>query len=206
MDILNTILIITVVTFFSEVELKHENSTEAVTEEEIVISDNFVINKSMSKVIWSGKALGIFRHKGTVDFSRASLQVSNGRVSGGTFMVDLKSITPTDNKLNPKEGSKYEKLKQHLSSDEFFDVEHFPTASYNLDTIIENNAFGTLTLHGKSNAEKIENIILSKEGEMIKIMGDLEFNRKMYDVSWDSRMKEKILAEDIKVEVMLLGN
>jgi polyisoprenoid-binding protein YceI len=192
---------------FRQEVLPQDENVDIVSEEgKVMLSDSFTIDLSVSKVIWSGKALGIIKHEGTVDFTQASLQVSEGRVKGGTFIVDLTTITATDKNLNPMKGSKYEKLKQHLSSSEFFDVETYPTATFNLDTIIANSAFGKLTLRNHSHQEQVENILISSEGNAIAITGDLVFNRKKFDVSWDTRFKDGIMADDIKLKVMLYGN
>jgi len=44
-----------------------------------------------------------------------------------------------------------------------------------------------------------------KEGDMVKITGDLTFDRKKYDVSWDSPVKERVLSKDIKLKIELIG-
>lgn len=185
---------------------QQEVSAVSVSGDQVVLPDNFTIDLTMSKVIWSGKALGIFKHMGTVDFSNADLQITDGTVTGGTFVVDLNTITATDKNLNPKKGSKYEKLKQHLSSSEFFDVETYPNATFNLDTILLNRAIGLLTVRGRSQQEQVENIVISSEGGTFRIIGDLVFNRNAFDVCWDSRFKDGILADDIRLEIILIGN
>lgn len=174
-------------------------------QEEVVLNDSLTIDITRSKVIWKGKALGIFNHSGTVDFSLAALQISNGNVLGGDFIVDLTTMTATDKNLKPKAGPKYEKLKEHLSSPEVFDVAAFPTALFNLDTIIGNEGFGELTVRMYSHKEHIENISITKDGEKIAIWGDLTISRKSYDISLDSPFKDGILADDIKLKIMLIG-
>lgn len=175
-------------------------------DEKIIFGDSFTLDLSRSKVIWSGKALGFHNHKGTVYFTKASLKISHGKISGGIFVIDLNSITPTDRKLQPDERSGKEKLKRHLLSEEFFDAENYPIASFILDTISVNDASGILTVHGNSSRENVENIAVSKSGETIEIKGDMIFNRRKYGVAWNSKFKDRILSENILVEVILVGN
>jgi len=52
----------------------------------------------------------------------------------------------------------------------------------------------------------VENIMLTKEGDQIKITGDLVFDRKKYDVSWDSPVKDRVLLNDIVLKVELIGS
>ena len=106
----------------------------------------------------------------------------------------------------PEEGSTPEKLVGHLSSADFFDVENFPTAKFEITSVEGNTAKGMLTIRGISHEETVENIAMTKEGEKTKITADLVFDRKKYDVLWDSPMKEMLLSNDVKLTVELIGS
>jgi polyisoprenoid-binding protein YceI len=182
-----------------------ENINQKIFREEVILSDSFSIDLTLSKVIWQGKALGIIKHMGTVNFSSAILNITDNRVKSGHFIVDLKSIKVTDKKLDPKTDSKYEKLKQHLSSAEFFDVDNYPEAFFTLDSILGNKAFGDLKIQDNSHKELVDNIIVTKMGDKIVITGELAVSRKSYNVSWDSSFRNGIVADEIKLKVVLVG-
>lgn len=180
-------------------------SEKKVSEEKVVLKNDFIVDLDLSKVLWSGESLGMYKHEGTVNLSEANIIIQDGKISGGNFTADLTTITATDENFNPAEGYTKEKLKGHLMSADFFDVENYPEASFILNQLNETVADGTLTIRGHSHAEQVKNIAISRDGENVKITGEMVFNRKKYDVSWDYSMKDRILSEDIKLKIILVG-
>lgn len=207
MDFLKRILavILILISFIDPARGQEDERSVNLSENSVLLSDSFKVDLSLSKVHWKGKAMGIIKHEGTVDFTQANMQISNGRASGGIFIVDLTTITPTDKDLNPKEGPNMDKLKEHLSSPEFFDVESYPTATFVLDSLSGDQVFGMLTIRGHTLPERVENIVRTRDGENTKITGDLVINRKMHDVTWESRFQDWILSKHIKIRIILIG-
>ncbi|MCB0822960.1 MAG: YceI family protein [Bacteroidales bacterium] len=167
--------------------------------------ENVEINLADSRVAWKGEMLGVYSHTGTVGLTNSEINFSEGKISGGNFTVDLTSMIPTDNNYNPEEGSTPEKLVGHLSSPDFFDVENYPTATFEILSVDGNTAYGNLTVRGKTHEEKVENIEIKEDGDQVQITGELVFDRKKYDVSWDSPIKDRILSSDIEINVALAG-
>lgn len=163
------------------------------------------INPITSNVMWKGEMLGVYTHTGTLALYEADISIENGQITGGSFTVDMKSITPTDDNYNPEEGNTQEKLVGHLSSPDFFDVENFPTAKFVISDLTGTTANGILTVRGISHEEKVENVNLIENEGLVTISGELVFDRKKYDVAWDSPMKDMILSDDIVVSVELTG-
>jgi polyisoprenoid-binding protein YceI len=166
---------------------------------------NITIHADDSRVFWKGEMLGIYSHTGTVDLTSSDLKVDDGKLTGGSFTVDLSTMLPTDENYNPEEGSTPEKLVGHLSSPDFFDVENHPTATFVITSVEGSTASGNLTIRGNTHEEKVENITLKEENGKVKISGDLVFDRKKYDVSWDSPMQDRVLSKNIEVKVELVG-
>ena len=83
------------------------------------------VNLSESKINWSGKKPA-GEHKGYVKLSDGVLKVNKSEIKGGSFTIDMNSITNTD--LTDEESNK--KLVTHLKSADFFDVQKFPTAKF----------------------------------------------------------------------------
>lgn len=182
-----------------------ETTTDSTEKAETMVT-SVTIDAKQSRIIWSGEMLGVYVHEGTLNLSQISLTMDDGKITGGSFTADLKSITPTDDNYNAEEGSTPEKLVGHLSSADFFDVENFPTAKFQITSVEGNTAKGMLTIRGISHEETVENIAMTKEGEKTKITADLVFDRKKYDVLWDSPMKEMLLSNDVKLTVELIGS
>lgn len=163
------------------------------------------IDPAKSKVIWSGTMLGVYTHEGTMNLSKATLDIEDGEISGGSFTADMNSMVATDENYNPEEGSTPEKLVGHLKSADFFDTDNFPTASFRITGSDGSALKGMLTIRGIENEEKVENILIVKENGLIKISGEMTFDRKKYDVSWDSPAKEMVLSDDVELKIELIG-
>ena len=181
-----------------------DEATEPV-EEKISIT-NAPIDLAQSMVAWKGEMLGMYAHEGTLKFSEGTVSVSDGEVTGGNFVVDMTSMVPTDENFNPEEGKTKEKLVGHLSSDDFFAVTDNPTASFTISEISGNAAKGTLTVRGKTGEETVENLSVTKEGDVVKLTGTLKFNRKNYDVAFDHPVQEMVISDEVQLNIELLAS
>lgn len=177
------------------------NNEENTTEE--AVETQHTVDVSSSSVTWKGEMLGAYAHSGTVGVSSGSLTMKGDVVSGGEFTVDLTSIVPTDE--NYGEDNPKEKLIGHLSSDDFFGVESFPTATYKVESVEGTTATGTLTIKGQSNTESVTDIaVTAGENGGYTITGNLTFDRQKYGVAWASTMKDMVLGDDIPLTINLV--
>jgi len=108
------------------------------------------INTENSTVEWVGKKIG-GQHEGLINIKDGSLELNNDQLVGGYFTLDMKSIACTD--LEDEGYNK--KLVGHLNSDDFFGVDQFPEATFEITTatkFVESEASitGMLTIKGKS--------------------------------------------------------
>jgi len=164
------------------------------------------VDKEASRLVWKGEALNLYSHEGTINLKEADLEVADGTISDGQFVVDMTTITPTDENYNPEEGSTKEKLVGHLSSPDFFDVSNYPEATFNITGFANGTINGKLSIRGNTHEETVENVTIEKNGDGYTITGTLTFDRKKYDVSWDYPMKDRILSKDIVINITLAAN
>lgn len=120
------------------------NATEA-TEADAALNattGSVTYNVSAESVIgWKGtKAVGGGEHAGTIGITEGTLSVENGNITSGSVTIDMKSIVVTDSM--PDEYK--QKLIGHFSSDDFFNIEKFPTAKFEI-TGAEAKAEGDFT-------------------------------------------------------------
>lgn len=88
------------------------------------------INPDESKLSWEGyKPTG--QHHGTVTISSGELMVKEGMLAGGKFTFDMNTITVLD--LDDEDMNK--KLTAHLKSADFFEVENYPEASFEITEV-----------------------------------------------------------------------
>lgn len=180
-----------------------ETSEEAVAEMEGVTAE-ITADTTASEVMWEGNMLGLYGHTGTVAVQSGNLSVENGAVKSGTFTVDLTGINPTDDGYD-EENTK-EKLIGHLSSDDFFNVAEFPTATFEVTGTEGTSVMGNLTVRGKTNAETVQNVTVMEENGSVVVTGELTFDRTKYDVNFSTGAADKVLSNDITLKVKVVGN
>ncbi|TDB68062.1 YceI family protein [Arundinibacter roseus] len=187
------------------------SSNETTTEEtadstaSVVADGSMSIDTAASNVMWKGTMVGMYDHSGDVKLNSGNVTVADGKVTGGTFEVNLKSIVPTDKNYKPEEDRTPEKLVGHLSSNDFFNVEEYPTATFEITGSEGTTIMGNLTVRGKTNPEKVENVTISEENGQVVMTGDLTFDRTKYDVSFKHPMQEMVLSNDIELAVKLVA-
>lgn len=81
------------------------------------------IDTSKSSINWVGKKV-TGEHSGTVNFKDGAIVFKGKKLAGGTFTVDMTSLTSTD-----LQGEYQGKLNGHLKSEDFFGTEKYPTAT-----------------------------------------------------------------------------
>jgi polyisoprenoid-binding protein YceI len=171
---------------------------------------NYVIDPAASTLNWVGNVTGakVYSHNGTIAFNGGNFVVKGGMLTGGSFEVNMNSITPLDANYAPdgsKEGTKAN-LVGHLGTADFFDVANHPTAKLSITGGSGNTATADLTVRGKTNSETITDIVITENADgTAKATGKLVFDRQKYGVAWVHFMKDALLADNIELTVELNG-
>ena len=90
----------------------------------------YKLQPQLSTLGWEGKAV-THGHNGTMNFSSGDLIVKGNSIVGGTVTVDMKSMKATDIKDAESQG----KFVGHMSSDDFFGAEKFPTSTFKIVSV-----------------------------------------------------------------------
>lgn len=107
--------------------------TEAESQEAATLPagrDLETMNVSKGVINWTASKIG-GQHLGTVQVKSGSITVLNGTLITGEFLIDMNSIENTD-----LQGERKTKLENHLRSEDFFDVEQYPTAKFLITEVI----------------------------------------------------------------------
>ena len=112
------------------------------------------VDTTASVVNWRGtKFAGRGKHEGLVRLASGTLELCEGMLSGGRFTLDMRTIEVTDiPKTDPIPRAR---LRNHLMSDDFFAVETYPEAAFEISRVKELpgdslRLQGTLTMRGVS--------------------------------------------------------
>lgn len=153
------------------------------------------VNIETSEVTWKGyKVTG--SHQGTIAIDSGALIFEEGKLIGGEFVIDMKSIVVTD-----LEGDYKGKLEGHLKSDDFFGVTNHPTSHLVFDKVTQTgkNAYevtGDLTIKEKTNSITFTISIYGN-----KATASLKIDRSKYDVRYGSTsffdgLKDKAIYDE----------
>lgn len=112
-------------------------SDEAKTTEAKEVSQNksgekWSLNISDSKIEWIGTKVTGY-HTGIVPLKSGEIYVNNGAVTGGRFVMDVANMNISGPKTVDTASNK--KLLGHLKSADFFDVNQYPDATFELTDV-----------------------------------------------------------------------
>jgi polyisoprenoid-binding protein YceI len=176
----------------------------------------FVVDTADSKVKFEGYGVGK-KHPGKFRVSSGNVSVSNNQITGGEFVINIRSLD-----LEEK-GDMYDnKLKPHLLSGDFFDAEKFNTAKFEItkvepyerndkDTSIVDganfNVSGNFTLKGET-----KNITfparIDLDDNTLKGKADFDINRTEWKMNYgnDKTLGDKFISEKVNIELDLKAN
>ncbi len=162
-----------------------------------------------SDVHWWGYKLAkteASSHDGTVNVKSGSVVLKGNQLVGGTFVLDMKSINATD-----LQGEHQQKLNGHLKNGDFFEVDKFPTATFNI-TSVKNGAngksvvSGTLTAKGKTIAVSFPATISVNKGAVEFTSDKFSIDRQKWGIAYHSTMKDVVIKDDIDLVVKFTAN
>lgn len=143
-------------------------------------------------------------HDGTVNVKSGNIVVKDSKVVGGSFVLDMTSISATD----VKDAETKAKLDGHLKNGDFFEVEKFPTAEFTItavkpstDKVWNSTITGNLTVKGKTNAISFPAKVGVSKGVASIVTDKFSFDRQKFDVAYKSTMADVLVKDDIDMKV-----
>jgi polyisoprenoid-binding protein YceI len=149
------------------------------------IAGNYEIDKNKSEVKWNGKKV-TGEHYGTIQLKHGTVKVKDGKIAGGTFVMDMTSIVNED----ISNESMNAKLVGHLKSDDFFSVEKHPAARLVLKEVKHKGGddytfTGHLTIKEITHPVTFATTSSIKDGKLAS-KGKIEVDRTLYDIKFRS--------------------
>ncbi len=166
------------------------------------------VDVEKSSITWVGKKV-TGKHNGTIKLKDASLVMEEGMLKGGTFIIDMTTITNDD-----MDGNMKGKLEGHLKSADFFNVEEFPTATLELTNVVSRGTAGSykvigdLTIKGITKPVKF-NAQIGEEDGMKMATANIVVDRSEYDVRYGSgsffdNLGDKTIYDEFELNVKLV--
>ena len=160
------------------------------------------IDTSKSTIKWIGEYTFYFGgHDGFIKIKEGHFIKNGDSITGGTFIIDMNSITNTD--IKHEKGNK--SLVDHLKNSDFFDVKKYPLAKINITNVkyFDDESMrikANLTLKGITKPIKFNAIPNYKNKSLTT---KFKIDRRAWNVNYKSKMKDGAISDAIGFEVTL---
>jgi polyisoprenoid-binding protein YceI len=161
------------------------------------------VNVEKSQIKWVGKKV-TGQHEGTISFENGVLEFKGSKLTGGSFIVNMTSITVTDLKA----GQGKEKLEGHLKADDFFGTDKFETAALDFKKVTAKGkgkytVIADLTIKGITNPVTFDLAVTSKNATT-----SFKVDRTKYDIKFKSKnffenLGDNVIYDDFDLTVNL---
>jgi len=166
-----------------------------------------------SKITWIGtKPTGA--HDGTIAISGGQVMVNNGRITGGEMVIDMNSIVV----LDLTDPATNERLRGHLLSADFFEVETYPEARFVFTSVEEytgeqtgnieftHTVSGNLTMKDATRNVSFPARVEIKDGAIKAVSDKFIIDRSEWNVRYGSRrffdnLRDNFIHDDIVLEI-----
>lgn len=164
--------------------------------------EHLKIDTTKSDIKWFGDYTFYFGgHYGNIQLKEGSLVKANGLITGGSFVIDMDTITSTD--IENEEANAG--LVNHLKNEDFFDVKNYPLATliitstrYHDDTNLEIRA--NLTIKGITIPIKFQAEV---DYGKLHMLTKFKIDRTLWGINYNSTVKDNAISEAIGFEVKL---
>lgn len=162
------------------------------------------LDLSKSTVKWIGTKLK-GKHNGTVKLSSGNIIVKDNKIVGGSFSLDMATIDNEDMKDDPKMKAK---LEGHLKSEDFFNVEKFPKATFEITSISE-SADGAVSVTGNLTIKDITKsvtfpakVAYSADKKPVSATANFNINRQLWGITYPGQ-PDNLIKDEINFDLNL---
>lgn len=141
-----------------------------------------------SVIKWRGTHKGGMAPRfGTLNLTSGTLSVDAGKVTGGSFVVDINSLK-TDTASVTEKDKKASDLDGHLKSADFFDVAKYPTAKFEITAVAPFDA-------AKDKSEM--------EGATNMVSGNLTLKDKTVNITFPAKIVVTETSADVQAKFIV---
>jgi polyisoprenoid-binding protein YceI len=169
----------------------------------------YKVDTQKSAIVWTGKKV-TGAHTGNISLSKGTITADGKTIKGGTFEIDMNSITVTD----LKDSTYNKKLVGHLKNDDFFGVEKHPKATFVITKVTpktgnEYDVTGKLTIKGITHDVSFPATITTTANSLTAI-AKIAVDRTKYDIKYGSgsffdNLGDKAIDNDFTLDLNLVA-
>ncbi len=158
-------------------------STQVEEAKDVVIAlETLAVNTAESTVAWKGTKPNGDGHTGTVAIKEGKLGIENSKLVGGGFVLDMTQLDVTDEGIDAEDKAK---LIGHLGNGDFFEVEKYPTASFEVTSATADSMTGNLTIKEVSKSITVPYVIEATAHGVIAT-SSFSIDRTVWGVTFNS--------------------
>lgn len=182
--------------------------------EQLVVGEKSLkADLAASNVEWVGSKPG-GQHNGTVSLKEGSVELSEGKLVGGSFVLDMSSIKVLDISDAKMNGD----LRGHLLSNDFFAVDSFPTASFVITGVepkqaegVNHRITGNLAVKGVIRSISFDANIVIDDAKFVATTPQFVVNRTEWNIKFMSKsafknLKDKFIDDEMGLKINLTAS
>ncbi|MCC6278773.1 MAG: YceI family protein [Oligoflexia bacterium] len=172
----------------------------------------YKLDTKASSIAWhASKKIGS-THEGMIQFADGAIKLKDkDAVADASFTVDMATLTNTDLKDNPEYQTK---LVTHLKSEDFFNVEKFPKATFKASKVTKTSATevkikGELTILGKTQTIEFPATI-NKKTDTIEGQATVKLDRTKWGIKYGSdkffkSLGDKVINDEFQLKLNIVA-
>ena len=169
----------------------------------------YAVNRAESSIEWIGRNLNS-THRGTIAIADGTLEFRNRRLDSGRISIDMRSIKNTD--IDDTDLRRL--LESHLESDDFFDVERFPTAELAIHSATplagatpgapNQQIAGELTVKDATHPIEFPAVVSLRDDRALVAVAQIEIDRTRWNVLYGSGRFFQMLGKHLVNDAVIL--
>lgn len=179
--------------------------------------DTYTLDASTSTLKWTGYHKGGLNPRFGILKSEGVLTAENNEITGGTFTIDMHSILTDSASVDPaiSGGKTSSDLDAHLKNADFFDVEKYPTAKFEITKVAAFDATTASVIEGATNTisgnltikDKTVNVTfpakITVDANGINIFSKFTINRQDWGLTYGTEgdAKDWMIAQNVDIEL-----
>ncbi|MGN7823562.1 YceI family protein [Chitinophaga sp. 22536] len=165
-------------------------------------TQQFNIEIAQSTIDWIGKKV-TGAHNGTIRLKAGELFLTDGQITAGRFVVDTTSIKILDI-ADPATNAQF---AGHLASDDFFGIEQYPEACFEITSVQDNHVKGDLTIKGITNPVAFD-VTTRLNDDTLTVTGAIVIDRTKFGIKFRSGnffrdLGDTLIYNDFELNILL---
>ncbi|MDY3351279.1 YceI family protein [Riemerella anatipestifer] len=170
----------------------------------------YAIDTATSKIEWKGYKVvksDNTSHFGDIKFESGEITVKDGNLESGKFVANMNTLANRD---ITDDAEKSSKLDGHLKNEDFFEVEKFPTSSFEITKVTEategdyNTLLdGNLTIKGITKPVQFKANVKVEEGKVSIKTEPTDIKREDFGVKFQMPVANGVIKNEVTVHVSI---